>query len=233
MCMTYHVPHYITWHCTVLLAKTSVTCNKARRAVIHSYIRKGKWRQGIGSFVRSSCVSTLCPVIICPYLCTSEYVIIHIYIYIYVYTYTYIYIYIYIHTYIHTYIYIYIYTRVYTYIYIYAIEACGFPGPGEHKAHSLGPCEARAAEMYTCIHIYTNSQFESLKSEQINWWCFKKKKHDVGFQCARVSARKNTMKFQESTVLRLSLLLSPATKVCLLKVSGKFPLGMRVPPLEY
>ena len=36
-----------------------------------------------------------------------------------------------------------------------------------------------------------------VKSEQINWmfvW------HDVGFQCARVSAQENTMKFRKSTV---------------------------------
>ena len=37
-----------------------------------SYIRKGIWRQGIGSFVRKAYVSTLCPVVVCPYLCTSE-----------------------------------------------------------------------------------------------------------------------------------------------------------------
>ena len=37
-----------------------------------SYITKGIWRQGIGSFVRNSYVSTLCPVVICPYLCTSD-----------------------------------------------------------------------------------------------------------------------------------------------------------------
>ena len=39
---------------------------------LQSYMSKGIWRQGIGSFVRNSCVSTLCPVVICPYLCTSE-----------------------------------------------------------------------------------------------------------------------------------------------------------------
>ena len=37
-----------------------------------SYMSKGTWRQGIGSFVRNSHVSTLCPVVICPYLCTSD-----------------------------------------------------------------------------------------------------------------------------------------------------------------
>ena len=30
------------------------------------------WRQSIGSSVRNSYVSTLCPVVICPHLCTSE-----------------------------------------------------------------------------------------------------------------------------------------------------------------
>ena len=37
-----------------------------------SYVSKGIWRQDIGSFVSSSYVSTLCPVVKCPYLCTSE-----------------------------------------------------------------------------------------------------------------------------------------------------------------
>ena len=37
-----------------------------------SYMSKGIWRQGIGSFVRNSYVSTLCPVVICPYWCTSD-----------------------------------------------------------------------------------------------------------------------------------------------------------------
>ena len=43
-----------------------------KRDTSQSYISKGIWRQGIGSFVRNSYVSTLCPVVICPYLCTSE-----------------------------------------------------------------------------------------------------------------------------------------------------------------
>ena len=37
-----------------------------------SYISKGIWRQDISSFVRNSCVSTLCPVVVYHYLCTSE-----------------------------------------------------------------------------------------------------------------------------------------------------------------
>ena len=37
------------------------------RSPSQSYISKGIWRQGIGSFVRNSCVSTLGPLIICPY----------------------------------------------------------------------------------------------------------------------------------------------------------------------
>ena len=37
-----------------------------------SYISKGIRRQGIGSFVRNSYVSTLCPVVVCPSLCTPE-----------------------------------------------------------------------------------------------------------------------------------------------------------------
>ena len=37
-----------------------------------SHISKGIGRRGIGSFVRNSYVSTLCPLVICPYLCTSD-----------------------------------------------------------------------------------------------------------------------------------------------------------------
>ena len=40
-----------------------------RMSKSHSYICEGIWRQGIGSFVRSSCVSTLCPVVVRPHLC--------------------------------------------------------------------------------------------------------------------------------------------------------------------
>ena len=39
---------------------------------VQSYRSKGIWRQGIGSFDRNSCDSTRCPVVICPYLCTSD-----------------------------------------------------------------------------------------------------------------------------------------------------------------
>ena len=39
---------------------------------IPSYISEGIWRQGIGSFVRISYVLMLCPVVICPCLCTSD-----------------------------------------------------------------------------------------------------------------------------------------------------------------
>ena len=39
-----------------------------------SYIRKGIGRQGIGSFcITNPYVSTLRPVVMCPYLCTSEF----------------------------------------------------------------------------------------------------------------------------------------------------------------
>ena len=44
----------------------------AGRAHTQSYISKGIQRQGIGSFVRHSYVSRLCPVVMRPYLCTSE-----------------------------------------------------------------------------------------------------------------------------------------------------------------
>ena len=39
---------------------------------LQSCISRSICRQCIGSFVRNSYVSTLCPVVICPYLCTSE-----------------------------------------------------------------------------------------------------------------------------------------------------------------
>ena len=41
-----------------------------------SYISKGIRRQGVGSFVMSFYVSTICPVVICPYLCTSQKVVV-------------------------------------------------------------------------------------------------------------------------------------------------------------
>ena len=62
---------------------------------IYSYARKGIGRQGLGSVVRSAYVSALCPVVICPYLCTSDTGNIYIYIYIHMYMCIYIYIYIY------------------------------------------------------------------------------------------------------------------------------------------
>ena len=74
-----------------------------------SYTSKGVPRQGVGSLVRSSCVSTLCPVVICLHLRTSERglakmrSLINIYIYIYIYIYVHICIIICIHVYIHTY----------------------------------------------------------------------------------------------------------------------------------
>ena len=96
-----------------------------------------------GSFVRNSYGSTLCPVVICPYLCTSDtcscqgsiegrvcvcvYMYVYIYIYIYIHTHMYsyrhvcyIYIYIYRERDTHTcYIYIYVYVYIYIYTYVY------------------------------------------------------------------------------------------------------------------
>ena len=43
-------------------------CPRARQ----SYTSKGIWRQAVGSFIRNSYVSTICPVVKCPYLCTSD-----------------------------------------------------------------------------------------------------------------------------------------------------------------
>ena len=73
-----------------------------------SCISKGIWRQGIGLSVRNASVSTLCPVVIYPYLCTSDnagcqkinlekraqplgalYIYIYMYIYIYICIHTY------------------------------------------------------------------------------------------------------------------------------------------------
>ena len=78
--------------------------------------------RAIGSFARNSYVSTLCPPLICPYLCTSEFEEMYdsfwsprvTYIYIYIererdITYACIYIYIYIYTHVYIYVYIYIY----------------------------------------------------------------------------------------------------------------------------
>ena len=46
--------------------------DSARGQVCQSCARKGRGRQGAGSFVRSSYASALCPVVVCPYLCTSD-----------------------------------------------------------------------------------------------------------------------------------------------------------------
>ena len=40
--------------------------------IVRATISKGIRRQGIGSFIRNSYVSTLCPVVMCPYVCTSD-----------------------------------------------------------------------------------------------------------------------------------------------------------------
>ena len=56
---------------TIKLNRVKEAINKQGRmpsptSLAQSYISKGMWRQGIGSFVRNSYVSTLCPVVICP-----------------------------------------------------------------------------------------------------------------------------------------------------------------------
>ena len=56
-------------HC----GRTTIWHIRVRRVFSQSYISKGIWRQGIGSFVRNSNLSTLCPVVICPYVCTSDF----------------------------------------------------------------------------------------------------------------------------------------------------------------
>ena len=71
---------------------------RRRRCLHQSYVSKGIWRQGIGSFAMNSQVSTLRPVVTCPYLCTpggerSKYIQYTVYVCIYVYIYIYIYIY--------------------------------------------------------------------------------------------------------------------------------------------
>ena len=83
-------------------------------------------RKGIDAFVRSSYVSTLCPVVICPlslamyiyiYIYTLVHTCIHIYIYICIHTYVYMYICIYVYIYIEREIYIYLSLSIYIYIY--------------------------------------------------------------------------------------------------------------------
>ena len=54
------------------LLGNSLLCNHSHSSRCQSYISKGIGRQGTGSFVRNSYVSTLCPVVICPYFCTSD-----------------------------------------------------------------------------------------------------------------------------------------------------------------
>ena len=62
------------WAGPFRVSKAALVRNKQhiQQDTQQSYISKGIRRQGIGSFVRSSHVSTLCPVVICPSLCTSE-----------------------------------------------------------------------------------------------------------------------------------------------------------------
>ena len=70
-----HPPRYIQPAITLddlILSKVPRNDSSWTLELTQSYISKGIWRQGIGSFVRDSYVSTLWPVVICPYLCTSD-----------------------------------------------------------------------------------------------------------------------------------------------------------------
>ena len=63
-----HHVHVITRISRSLVAGTG----RSRDLLSQSYVSKGVWRRGIGSFARNAYASTLCPVVICPYLCTSD-----------------------------------------------------------------------------------------------------------------------------------------------------------------
>ena len=67
-------PRYYLRHYKCYYQTTYDNHGQDRRGLVlcQSYISKGMRRQGIDSFVRISYVSTLCPVVICPYLCTSD-----------------------------------------------------------------------------------------------------------------------------------------------------------------
>ena len=68
----YTIPYYTMLYYTILyytIPWVNDGTNRGGGRVLRSYTSKGIGRQGIGSFVRKSYVSTLCPVVICPYLC--------------------------------------------------------------------------------------------------------------------------------------------------------------------
>ena len=135
-----------------------------------------------------------------------------IYIYICIHIHIHIYIYIYTHTYTHTqlyyiislsmYIYIYIYVYIHIYIYIY-VYPCLAPHMTKLAAVRPGPAPKTSKQQYIShtvgFHNFNLRIFNLRVSIRTNWlwmsfW------HDVGFQCASVSARKNTMKLWKSTV---------------------------------
>ena len=108
----------------------------------------------------------------------------------------------------------YVYIYIYIYIYIYPIEVNRFHVSATSK-NAVG------------FHNFNLRIFNlSLKSEQINCGCFCLTRHDVGFQCARVSAQqkhdeisevdrvhvdfKNSQKLQ---LLIVSLILTPVIPI--------------------
>ena len=58
----------ISNHCSICIHNNMHVCTYQTQ----SYTSKGMCRRGIGSFVRNSYLSTPCPLVICPYLCTSD-----------------------------------------------------------------------------------------------------------------------------------------------------------------
>ena len=85
ICMYIYVYTHIHIHTYIQTAALSKALNRWPSTITFAELHsKVVWRQGIGSSVLNSYVSTLRPVVICPYLCTSELTYIYIYIYIYV-----------------------------------------------------------------------------------------------------------------------------------------------------
>ena len=124
-------------------------------------------------------------------------IILHIYIYIYMYISLSLYIYVYIYIYIYVCVYIYIYIYIYICSVAHYIRASwGFARPQRGQVRrGNSSCLNYLTVAYGRFPWFQSSsfQFESLKSEQINCGCFCW--HDVGFQCARVSAPKTRWNF--------------------------------------
>ena len=127
------------------------------------------------------------------------------YLYIYVYThimYVYIYIYVLHHIYLSIYLSLFIYIYIYIYIHItrqpIGLARATYPSVRALISACLVPSER--LPLHTVGFHDFNLRIFNLRVSNPNKLIVDVFLHDVGFQCARVSAQKNTMKFRKSTV---------------------------------